>query len=127
MAGTGNDSTAVYGSGMNPAALLLLLALRHYAYALAPNHAVAWQMLGAAVLIVLVWRVCPPGWPRWIAAWWTVEEAQVIVCAGWYAWRPWPVAEGDDTCSSLVGADLGLIGAAVLALLAVRLSTYKPL
>jgi hypothetical protein len=113
---------------MNPAALLLLLALRHYAYPLAPtNHAVAWQILGAAVFIVLVWRVCPPGWPRLIAAWWTVEEALVIGCAGWYAWRPWPVEPDEDVCSSLVGADLGMVGAAVLALLSLRLSTYKGL
>ena len=111
---------------MNPAALLLLLALRHYAYALAPpNHAVAWQILGAAVFIALVWRVCPAGWPRWIAAWWTVEEVQVIGCAAWYAWRPWEVADGDDTCSSLIGADLGMVGAAVVAALAWRVSTYK--
>jgi hypothetical protein len=110
---------------MTPATLLLLLGLRHYAYAVWPDHAAAWQILTAFVVIALVWRVCPHGWPRWIAAWWTVEELQVVVCTGWYAYRPWPVAEGDDICSSLIGADLGLLGAAVIAALIWRL-TYKP-
>lgn len=115
---------------MTPALLLILLATRHYGYALFPDHAAAWNILTAAVLIVLVWRVCPPGWPRLIAAWWTVEEIMVVGCNAWYAWRPWPVAEGDDICSSLVGADLGLVGAVALAVLAWMLSvktsdTYK--
>lgn len=53
-------------------------------------------------------------------AWWMAEEVMVIGCNAAFIVKPWVVPKGQDMCSSLLGLNLGLFGALVLAALAMR-------
>lgn len=111
---------------MNGLCLLILLTIRHYGYAaVGGDPAIVWNMLGAAVTIVLVWEVSKPGWARYVALWWTAEELMTIGCNGWYLAFPWPIPAGQDMCSSLIQYDLGKVGTVVVTLLALRASRCK--
>lgn len=46
------------------------------------------------------------------------EELQVVVCGSWWLWRPWPVKQGDELCSSGLGIPLGSIGLVLLGMVA---------
>lgn len=106
------------------AATLAALAVRHYGYYLAPpelrGH--VYNLLTAALLFVAVALVAVRvgGWLVWPAGWWLAEEMMIVGCTGWYLIAPWP--QTGDQCSSLVGADLALVGAAVVAALALKLT-----
>ena len=118
------------------AGLLMLLGVRHYGYALASpaDRAVIWNICGSLVMLALVWgpvvamrqaKVLPAMVGRLVlavAAWWTAEEIMVAGCDAMYLYDPWPVPDGADMCSSLTGADIGLMGSAVLAALALAVS-----
>ena len=116
---------------MTRAILLLALGvMRHYAYGVFPGalHAQVWNILGAVVMLALLWcLVAGQSWPVIaVAGWWTFEEAQVVICSTAYIIRPWEVPEGVDQCSALVGLDIGAIGIAVVAALLFKLSSTLP-
>jgi hypothetical protein len=71
-------------------------------------------------------------WPmggvaRLAGLWWAAEEGMVAVCSVAWVLAPWEVAAGQDQCSALLQFDLGKLGAAILALLALRQVAYKGL
>lgn len=109
------------------AGLLLTGVLRHYAWELFPSALAydAWQATAAAVVLGLVVVVT---WGRWspavaiVVAWWAIEESLVFGCSVGQMVRPWPVAEGVEQCSALVGVKLGALGLFVVALIAASLA-----
>lgn len=107
-------------------ALLLGGALLHYGWAFAPpeHQAQVWNICGALVRLgllgVVLWRV--RGIALWIGAWWAAEEVLVVGCSSWYIVAPWEVLPGQAQCSALLGYDLGGVGIAVVAVLALSLS-----
>ena len=107
---------------MNATALMLLLAVRHYGYYLSPQRALLWNVLGSAVILVFIAQQLRtlPRWGLYVAAWWAAEECMVIGCDVAYMFRPWPIHVGQDMCSSLLEFDIGKVGAAVVAVLALR-------
>jgi hypothetical protein len=98
--------------------------VRHYGYYLAPpelrGH--VYNLLTSAMLLIAVaWLAFQlRGWFVIPAAWWVAEEGMVVGCTSIYLVRPWPL--GGDQCSSLVGFDLSLIGAAVISAIALWLA-----
>ena len=101
---------------MSQVGVLVLLALRHFAYYLAPSGEgrwYVWKVCSAVVVLILLWS--PPA-RRCIGAWWfAAEEALVVGCNGLYLLEPWP-GEG-DVCSDLAGFELA-IGSAAITLFA---------
>lgn len=105
--------------------LLAVGAIHHYGWALYPADVAPqiWNVTGAAVrlglLAALLWRA--RGVALAVGAWWAAEELLVIGCSVAYIVKPWEVPDGSAQCSSLLGYDLGKIGALVLAVLVVAL------
>ena len=108
--------------------LLLLLVGRHYAWALAEPgmRGVASKGLAAAAIVVVLWwlvahlrRTLPV---LLVAAWITLEEAQVAACSAAYLIKPWPIEAGRPMCSALVGVDIGSATLVVVAVLACLLA-----
>ena len=108
----------------NTAALLLTIcAGRHYGWKLAPDgwQADAWNILGAAAIVALAWRVLMKDRTRasaWCFAALAAHEGLVAGCsAAWIAWGPWVVPPGVSQCSAAIGFDADK-AAAVLVMLA---------
>lgn len=101
-------------------ALLSVMAARHWGYDLWPpeQRGLASKALGALALLSMVWMVV------WlapssrivmaIAAWWSFEELQVVLCSFAYMRSPWPVQVGQSICSARLDLDLGAIGIMVV-------------
>jgi len=102
------------------ALLLLMFALRHYAYPLLPESSWgdSFAVAGSACIIALVLLVRP-----WLplAAWIIGEEALVAGCSIWWLADPW-IVTGAEQCSSRVGFKLGSVGLVALALVTWRMS-----
>ena len=105
-------------------ALLLIGAwVTFYAYEFAPaeSKAEVWNLGGAIgrmlllVLVVLAHRSAPV---TAAALWWAVEDLQVIGCGAWWMVAPWPMEDGENQCSALVGVPLSLAGLSLGAVLA---------
>lgn len=96
------------------AALLLLLAGRHYGYYHLPAamQSGAFSVCAALALIVCLFA---SELPRPLAAWAIGEEAQVAGCTAAWMVKPWDNSSG-ELCSDLLGFKLGAIGLAWLAL-----------
>ena len=95
---------------------LLLLAgvAKHYGYYGFPAE---WQFdiknIVSSVLSVLVLTILAWKWKQLVpvALWWIFEEALTITCSTlWITIGPWPIENGQDQCSALVGFDLSSIG-----------------
>ena len=116
-------------SSRNSAAALLCIGyVRHYAWALAEPgmRGVASKGLAAAAIVVVLWwlvahlrRTLPV---LLVAAWITLEEAQVAACSAAYLIKPWPIEAGRPMCSALVGIDIGSATLVVVAVLACLLA-----
>lgn len=109
--------------GFGAATILVMMWVLYYA---APRATVQldiparWRRLRALFARFLPLTITPL---FWVFAWWTFEEAQVLLCSFAYIWRPWEVAPGQAICSALVGLDLGAIGICLVAwILAVNMS-----
>jgi len=111
---------------MNQRALWLLLlgAVVHYGYALAPEamQARIWNIGGsfgrAALILALVWRVRDVVVLA-VAGWWLLEESLVMGCNTAYLIAPWPI--DGAACSGLLTLDFGKVGIAAVALLLVAI------
>ena len=126
MADRSHNLAAVYGTAVG---LLALGVTLHYGWALVPpEHAAqVWNICGAvaraALLIAVVRRIAHPVvWT--VATWWLAEEAMVAGCSAWFIVRPWPVVPGQAQCSSLLGLDIGTLGALVI-MISVLYATAK--
>jgi hypothetical protein len=112
-----------------PALLLLVAATRHYAWALWPaaDAGVASKMLGSLAALVLLAIVRdliadPSPLLARVLLWYGVHEGMSAGFAAAYLIAPWPVAEGQAIGSALLGFDLGLIGAFLLAVISVEIT-----
>ena len=109
------------------AALLAVMALRHYAWRWVPvEHAgLASKALGSVAALGLLWLLSSyrrPGddlarWAIWLYA---MHEASAVLCATWFVFSPWPIATGQAMCSARIGFDLGALGLLMVAVLASR-------
>lgn len=101
--------------------LFMVCWIVHYGYDHASHELRwhAWNMGGAfgrLLLLALVLIAWPGPATFAAAAWWAAEEVQVVGCGVAYALKPWPVAPGEDLCSSWVGVPpLALVGLLVAA------------
>lgn len=109
------------------AALLITLFLRHYAWRWVPaEHAGdASKALGAMAALVLLWLLSGHRRPGddlelWALALYAWHEASVALCAGWFIFAPWAIADGQAMCSAKIGFDLGALGLLLVAVLASR-------
>lgn len=123
---SGHDKTAVHRPGAVALALLVLSAVAHYGYKLAPLWAQPdAQNIGTAVAFIaltlwLAWRV--PGWPVIGAcAAWVAEELLRAGCSIAYIYRGAPATEPGDQCTGLIGLDLNRLGVFVIAILLVSI------
>lgn len=113
------------------AAVLMVTGwLTHYGYEHvdAKIAAEAWNVggsLGRVVLLALVVLAWPGAAVAVAALWWCFEEFQVITCTVAWLFQPWPMAENKERCSALVGVPMGLIGAVLLAWVALAISREK--
>ena len=107
-------------------ALLLLGAVRQYAYKLAPPEiaARAWNITGACVVLALVlwiaWRLRSK-LVLFVVAWWAAEESLTIGCNTLWLIAPWPVTQSQDICRGLLDFDLGKLGALMIAIALARI------
>lgn len=113
---------------MTPPLLLLAGFMRHYAWELFPAGLAydAWQALGGFVMLGLVAAVVRAHWSPLtgaVAAWWALEEVQVIGCSIAQMFSPWVVAPGQEQCSVAVGVKIGAFGLVCVALLAAVILT----
>jgi hypothetical protein len=113
MADRDDNRITVYGTAVG---LLSLGVVLHYGWALVPpEHAAqVWNACSAvaraALLVGIVIRLMHPlVWA--VATWWLAEEALVAGCSILYIARPWVVPKGQAQCSSLIGMDMGILGA----------------
>jgi hypothetical protein len=104
------------------AALLALLAFRHYGYQFWPQGqwGVVYGMAGACCLLALL--ALSDIWPP-LKIWAAAEEFLTAGCsAAWLQWPQWFVREfADEKCSQMAGFKLGSIGLSVVAWLAYRM------
>lgn len=110
--------------------LLAVGATRHYGWALAdaPMRGLASKALGAVAILCLLWIVYSLSRAAaLVLLWWAWEELQVILCSTWFAFDPWPVAQGEAMCSAKLGFDLGALGVLFISLLLLRLSRCQVL
>ena len=105
--------------------LLLTLFLRHYAWRWVPaEHAGdASKALGAAAALVLLWLLSrqlttADKLARWALALYAAHEVSAALCATWFIFSPWLIAEGQAMCSAKIGFDLGALGLLLVAVLA---------
>ncbi len=113
---------------MNSTAVLLLAAcgIRHYGWPRFPVEwqADVWNILGAAAIVALAWRVLkdhPGPAAAWCFAALAVHEGLVAGCsAAWLAWGPWEVPPGVSQCSAAVGFDVDKPAAVLLMMALVR-------
>jgi hypothetical protein len=107
---------------MNRALLLLMLASRHYGWALAApeQQARVWNILGAAVICAFILERIrrTTGVELFVLLWFLVEELMVIECSSLRMWLDWWTPPGQGMCSGLIRYDLGTIGLAIIGLLA---------
>lgn len=116
----------------NLAALLLLVGTcRHYGWHVFPDDlaAVASKGIGGLAMLALIWSVyaLSEGGRLLlaVAAWWSIEEAQVVLCSlAWMA-EPWHVPKGQAMCSARAGFDIGALSVILVAALAVAVSSYS--
>lgn len=105
------------------AAMLALLAFRHYGYQFWPQGqwGIVYGMSGACCVLVLL-SLSGVWWP--IKAWAAGEELLTAGCSAlWLSWPDWFVHEfADEKCSQIVGFKLGSIGLVVVAIVAYRLT-----
>lgn len=106
------------------AALLLLLAFRHYGYQFWPagQLGVVYGMAGACCLLALL-SLSGLWWP--LKAWAMGEELLTASCsAAWLAWPEWfRHAFADEKCSQIVGFKLGGVGLVILVAVLWRMAT----
>lgn len=113
------------------AAMLVIGSFRHYAWALVPAElaGVASKGLGAAALLAMIWiayRLTSGGRLLLaVAAWWSFEELQVVLCTAAWAIQPWHVPVGQAMCSAKAGFDIGALTVILVAALAVSVSSYR--
>jgi hypothetical protein len=109
--------------------LLAVCAARHYGWKLSPGdwQADAWNILGAAAIVTLAWRLLAADQTRagaWCFAALAVHELLVAGCsAAWLAWGPWTVPPGVSQCSAAIGFDADKLAAVVVMLALVRAVT----
>lgn len=119
---------AAHKSLCDPAAALLLIgAVRHYGWALAPEGTRALMSKGLAAvamlcLLALLLRHERSRAVLLVAAWWAWEELQVALCSFWFIFDPWPIQPEQPMCSARAGFDIGALGIMVVALLAYMLA-----
>ena len=108
-------------------ALLLIGAVRHYGWALAPADVagVVSKGLGAAAILALLVLLKPRGMAAAVAAWFAVEELQVLICSALWVVQPWHVNKGQAMCSAYVGFDIGAISLCIVAAFAVAVNSYS--
>jgi len=108
---------------VNPLGLLSLAVAKFYGWTIVPPQYAAdvWNILGGVATICLLVALTRKerGLTLAVVGWWGAEELLQIGCSAWYMVKPWPVALGAAQCSSLLGYDLGKIGAAWAALMLV--------
>lgn len=115
-------------SRSDTAALLLLIgAVRHYGWALAPEGTRALTSKGLAAVAVLCLLVLLLHSERSramlaVGAWWAWEELQVAICSFWFIFDPWPIKPEQPMCSARAGFDIGAFGIMVVAMLAYMLT-----
>lgn len=107
-----------------PGVLMLLAAwAAFYAWHLAPAplQAEVWNITGSAarlllvVLVVLAYRSWAVSAP---AAWWAVEELQVLGCGLLWMASPWPLDGEQGRCSDKLGLPMAAVGSALAAVAA---------
>ena len=113
------------------AALLAVMALRHYAWRWVPvEHAGdTSKALGAAAALALLWLLsleltAADKLARWALILYAWHEASVALCATWFIFAPWPIATGQAMCSARIGFDLSALGLLMVAVLASRGVSY---
>ena len=108
-------------------ALLLICAVRHYGWALAPAEVagVVSKGLGAAAILALLVLLMPRGMAAAVAAWFAFEEMQVVICSALWLMGPWHVNKGQAMCSAYIGFDIGAISLCVVAAFAVAVNSYS--
>ena len=108
-------------------ALLLIGAVRHYGWALAPADVagVVSKGLGAAAILALLVLLKPRGMAAAVAAWFAFEELQVLICSALWVVQPWHVNKGQAMCSAYVGFDIGAISLCIVAAFAVAVNSYS--
>lgn len=108
-------------------ALLLICAVRHYGWALAPAEVagVVSKGLGAAAILALLAILRPGGLAAAVAAWFAFEELQVLICSALWVVSPWHVEEGRAMCSAYIGFDIGAISLCIVAAFAVAVNSYS--
>lgn len=113
------------------ALLLLVGACRHYGWELASEDlaGVASKGLGAAAILCLIWLCYHlAGGGKLVlavAAWWSFEELQVVLCTAAWAIEPWHVPKGKAMCSAKAGFDIGAITVIIVSALAVAVTSYS--
>lgn len=128
MAYRGHDPSTVYGVSIG---LLALGSTLFYGWALVPaeHQAQVWNICGATARVALlcfVLRYVPSWWVLAVGLWWTAEEMMVIGCSVAYIVKPWEIPDGQAQCSSLLGADIGKAGIAIVSGLALLLTFVGP-
>ena len=114
---------------------LVIMALRHLGYYMAPAYADrAWWYVIITALLMLggllwaiwhYWPVMRRHWGVCVLGWWAAEEAMTAGCGMAWLWIRWERTPGKDTCSALADTNIGLVGAAVIACLALWLA-FRP-
>lgn len=119
-----NGRSPLHGS--TALALLVMSAVAHYGYKLAPLWAQPdAQNVGTAVTFIaftlwVAWR--SPGWPVIGAcAAWVAEELLRAGCSIAYLYRGSPATEPGDQCTGLIRLDLNYAGVFVLSLVLVSI------
>lgn len=104
------------------AALILLLAFRHYGYYHFPQ-AMRGDIFGAAgaVCIIALLVMLKPWWP--LMLWACAEELLVAGCSLW--WAIAPQAWADEQCSAKIGFRLGAFGLVGLSMVVYKLATVR--
>ena len=113
---------------MNAAALLLIGAQRHYAWALWDDsrwQSGVWNICAALAILSLLAMVPKRGALAWaVAVWFAAEELLVVGCATAQLLNPLP-PDGTEQCTSHTGMKLGAFGLVVMAILAWRLRPVR--
>ena len=106
---------------MNAAALLGMLAMRHYGWSwFDPSiRGSVSKALGAAfalALMIAYYRAKPSRPLFYVILYGCFEELQTIICSVAYIHAPWTVPVWQSICSARLDFDLGAIGVMLLAL-----------
>ena len=110
--------------------LLILLASRHYMWLWAPaghmgEGSKALGAVAALALLALLWVEAKPTGRvlAFVFALYAWHELQVALCATWFIFDPWPLAQDQPMCSGRIGFDLGAVGLLGIAIAASAIIT----